>query len=389
MELETWHLLVLPVFFVLGWMAARVDIRQVVKESRALPASYFKGLNFLLNEQPDKAIEAFLEVARLDPDTMELHYALGALFRRRGEIDRAIRIHQNLVDRSDLNQEQRLKALNELGQDFLKAGLLDRAEAIFKRLEDGSHAMEALKNLREIYALEKDWDKSIETAARLEKLGCHSQDSDTAHYHCEQALNAMLRKDSEAATKLLQRALELNRKAVRATLLLGDIEAQAGRHEAAIDVWRGVETQNSTYLPIVAERLITAFRELGRIDDGIELLHGYLARYPSHDLFHVLFMSVAQARGWQAAETLASEALKRQPGMRVLDDYLQACTSQAGEQAELETRMAQDLVHKQVSRASNYQCGQCGFRARQFFWQCPACARWDSIPPERKEIENL
>lgn len=387
MELETWHLLVLPVFFALGWLAARVDIRQVMKESRALPASYFKGLNFLLNEQPDKAIEAFLEVTRLDPDTLELHYALGSLFRRRGEIDRAIRIHQNLVDRSDLNQEQRLKALYALGQDFLKAGLLDRAEALFKRLQDGPYAMEALKHLREIYALEKDWDQSITTAARLETLGCHSQDADTAHYHCEQALNAMLRKDTETASRLLKRALELNRKAVRATLLLGDIEAQAGRHEAAIALWRDIETQNSAYLPIVAERLVTAFRELGRIDDGIDLLQGYLTRYPSHDLFHALYLSLAQARGWQAAETLAADALKRQPGMRVLDDYLQARTSQAGEQAELEVRMAQDLVHKQVSRASNYQCGECGFRARQFFWQCPACARWDSIAPERKEID--
>lgn len=388
MELETWHLLALPVFFALGWLAARVDIRQVVKESRALPASYFRGLNFLLNEQPDKAIEAFLEVARLDPDTLELHYALGSLFRRRGELDRAIRIHQNLVDRSDLNQEQRLKALYELGQDFLKAGLLDRAETIFKRLADGPYALDALRHLREIYALEKDWDKSIETAARLETLGCHSQDAETAHYHCEQALNAMLRKDDVAAATLLRRALELNRKAVRATILLGDIELQAGRPAAAIERWREVENQNSAYLPIVAERLVAAHRELGRLDEGLQLLQAYQARHASHDLFHILFLSIAQAHGWPAAERLAAEALRQQPGLRVLDDYLQACAGLAGERAEVETRMAQDLVHRHVSRASHYQCDQCGFRARQFFWQCPACARWDSIAPERKEIDQ-
>jgi lipopolysaccharide biosynthesis regulator YciM len=388
MELETWHLLVLPVFFALGWLAARVDIRQVIKESRALPASYFKGLNFLLNEQPDKAIEAFLEVARLDPDTLELHFALGALFRRRGELDRAIRIHQNLVDRVDLNQEQRLKALYELGEDFLKAGLLDRAEAIFKRLREGPHAMDALKHLREIYALEKDWEKSIATAEDLAKLGCHTQDADTAHYHCEQALNAMLRKDTDGARALLNRALELNRKAPRATLLLGDIAMQEGKPLAAIEIWRDIEAQNPAYLPIVAVRIIDAYRQLGREDDGLELIQGYLGRYPSHDLFHIHFNAVAQARGWRAAEQLASEALKRQPGMRVLDDYLQARASLAGDQADLETRMAQDLVHKQVSRASYYQCVQCGFKARQFFWQCPACARWDSISPERREIET-
>ena len=133
MEFEAWYLLVIPLFFALGWVAARVDIRHVMQESRAVPRSYFKGLNYLLNEQPDKAIEAFLEVAKMDPDTLELHFALGALFRRRGELDRAIRIHQNLVDRADLSQDQRMKALYELGQDFLKSGLLDRAESVFRR----------------------------------------------------------------------------------------------------------------------------------------------------------------------------------------------------------------------------------------------------------------
>ena len=388
MELETWHLLVLPIFFALGWAAARVDIRQVLNESRALPASYFKGLNFLLNEQPDKAIEAFVEVARLDPDTLELHFALGALFRRRGELDRAIRIHQNLVDRSDLNQEQRLKAMFELGQDFLKAGLLDRAENIFKRLEDGIHALDALGHLREIYALEKDWERAIATAARLERLGYPSQGAEIAHYHCELAMNAMLRKDVDGARAALKQALVLNRKAVRATLLQGDVETQAGRTEAAIEVWREVERQNPSYLPVAAERLVTAYQKIDKLDEGIDLLQGYLARYASHDLFHILFNTLAQHRGWAVAERLASDALKRQPGLRILDDFLQARTSQAGDQADLETRMAQDLVHKQVSRMAYYQCGHCGFRARQFFWQCPACARWDSIAPERKENDS-
>src|SRR5512134_3739554 len=134
MEIEYWWLLALPVFFAFGWFAARVDIRQLLRESRALPLSYFKGLNFLLNEQPDKAIEAFIEVVKVDPQTVELHFALGSLFRRRGEVERAIRMHQNLVDRADLGSEQRVTALHELAQDYLKAGLLDRAEELFLKL---------------------------------------------------------------------------------------------------------------------------------------------------------------------------------------------------------------------------------------------------------------
>ncbi|MFZ5482684.1 MAG: lipopolysaccharide assembly protein LapB [Pseudomonadota bacterium] len=383
MELEAWHLLLLPFFFGIGWLAARVDIRQVVKESRSIPTSYFRGLNYLLSEQPDRAIEAFLEVARLDPDTLELHFALGALFRRRGELDRAIRIHQNLVDRSDLKQDQRQKALYELGQDFQKAGLLDRAEDIFKKLETGVHALDALRHQLDIYVLEKDWQAAIEVAQRLEKLGSPSQKADTAHYYCELALNAMLRKEVDQARGFLEQALAMNRKSTRASQLLGDLAAQAGDDVGAIEHWRRVEQQNVAYLPLVAERLLKAYQRLGRFDEGVELMHGYLARQPSADLFHILFNTVAEQRGWPAAEALSSEALKQQPSLRVLDDYLQART--AGAENDLAIRMAQDLVHRQVSRVAYFQCGHCGFKARQFFWQCPACATWEGIPPERKE----
>jgi lipopolysaccharide biosynthesis regulator YciM len=384
MELETWHLLVLPLFFALGWMAARVDIRHVMRESRAVPASYFKGLNYLLNEQPDKAIEAFVEIARLDPDTLELHYALGALFRRRGELDRAIRIHQNLVDRSDLDQQQRLKALYELGQDFLKAGLLDRAEEIFKSLETGVHALDALGHLLDIYVLEKDWEQAIATARRLEKLGCPSRHADIAHYHCELALDAMLRKDMAAAAQQLERARAANRKSARAIQLQGDLQALQEQPEAAIATWRQMESVNPAYLPIVGERLYDMYRRLGRPHACIELLEAYLARHPSPDLFHILFHAVQETEGWEAAARLAGEELRRNPGLRVLDDYLQARNAASGE-ADIEARLAQDLVHKQASRLAYYQCRECGFKARQFFWQCPACARWDSIPPERIE----
>src|SRR3954463_7645810 len=169
-EFEYWWLLGLPLFFGLGWMAARVDIRQIVTESRALPLSYFRGLNFLLNEQPDKAIEAFIKVVKVDSQTVELHFALGSLFRRRGEVDRAIRMHQNLVERPDLGEDQKRNALFELAQDYLKAGLLDRAEELFLRLEGTAHEEAALNFLLEIYQQEKEWQKAIDVAEKLEKV---------------------------------------------------------------------------------------------------------------------------------------------------------------------------------------------------------------------------
>jgi lipopolysaccharide biosynthesis regulator YciM len=382
-ELEAWYLLVIPLFFALGWLAARVDIRHVMEESRAVPRSYFKGLNYLLNEQPDKAIEAFLEVAKMDPDTLELHFALGALFRRRGEFDRAIRIHQNLVDRADLPREPRMKALFELGEDFLKAGLLDRAESVFRRLEDDAHALDALRNILEIQVLTKDWQNAIDTARRLEKLGCPAQNVDTAHYYCELALGALLRDEIDSARAHLERALAENRRSARARMLLGDIEARQGDDAAAIATWRRLEQDNPAYLPIVAERLLAAHQRLGRVDQAIDLLRTYLQLRPSADLSHLLFQTVAEQRGWEAARALAADTLKRQPSLRVLDDYLQA--RNAVDPEAVEFRMAQDLVHRQVSRSAYFQCGGCGFKARQFFWQCPACARWESIPPERME----
>src|SRR5713101_8716888 len=187
MDFELWWLFGFALFFGLGWLAARVDIKQLLWESRQLPRSYFKGLNFLLNEQPDKAIEAFIEVVKVDPETVELHFALGSLFRRRGEYDRAIRMHQNLLERADLGAEQKVIALAELGQDYLKAGILDRAEEVFGRLTDGPQAIQARRHLLQIFEQEKDWARAIEMARRLASESGESRNRDVAQYRCELA----------------------------------------------------------------------------------------------------------------------------------------------------------------------------------------------------------
>ena len=228
MEIELWWLLVLPAFFGLGWIAARIDIKHLLQESRALPRSYFKGLNFLLNEQPDQAIEAFIEAARVDPETIELHFALGNLFRRRGETDRAIRVHQNLIERDGLSAAQRLHALSELGQDYLKAGLLDRAEEIFVKLRGTERNEEALKSLLEIYQQEKEWAKAIAICDAMPNHSDHLWQKEIAEFRCEMAANEMLHDRHDEAGRLLEDALAANRKCVRATLLQGDLAAKTG-----------------------------------------------------------------------------------------------------------------------------------------------------------------
>jgi lipopolysaccharide biosynthesis regulator YciM len=388
MEFELWWLLAFPLFFVLGWLAARVDIRQVVTESRALPNSYFRGLNFFLNEQPDKAIEAFLEVVKLEPETIDLHFALGGLFRRRGEFDRAIRMHENLLEREGLAEEQRLRAMSELGQDYLKAGLLDRAEQVFTRLLDTPQHGQARTCLLEIHVQEKDWEKAIEAARVLEKDTSKPLNADIAHFHCELALLESAKGNAEAAAAHLDEALKANRQSVRANLMAGDLEVAAGRHEAAIADWRMVETQSAAHMALVVDRVLGSYRQLGRLTEGVQWLRALYARQPSQDVFGALYLAVSETEGAAAAARLAREELRRNPSLRTLDRLLEAQLLEA-EPAERELlQVEKGLVAAHSQRMMRYQCGSCGFKAKQFFWRCPACGRWDSFDPERREGEG-
>src|SRR5512140_796993 len=235
MDFDLWWLLPIPaLFFAMGWIAARIDIKHLLRESRALPLTYFRGLNFLLNEQPDKAIESFIEVVKVDPQTIDLHFALGSLFRRQGEVERAIRMHQNLLDRPDLAADKRQAATFELAQDFHRAGLLDRAEELFAKLEGSPFEHGSLGFLLSIYEQEKDWPKAIGVTRRMEAIAKQPYYREIAHYDCELAQAALLRADFAAARGFVEQALAEYKACARATMLLGDIEAQQGAPAAAI-----------------------------------------------------------------------------------------------------------------------------------------------------------
>nr|WP_201214133.1 lipopolysaccharide assembly protein LapB [Rhodocyclus purpureus] len=385
-EFEYWQLLLFPLFFALGWAAARIDIRHLIKESRELPRSYFQGLNFLLNEQPDRAVEAFVDAVRVDPQTVELHFALGALFRRRGETERAIRMHQNLVDREDLPQELKLQALAELGQDFLKAGLLDRAEDIFNKLRGTAEDDAAKRNLLEIYQLERDWEKAIAIAAELPDVASQKE---IAEYYCELAAAEMIRSQRHLAREHLQMALEKNRKCVRASLLHGDLEMQAGDDAAAIDWWQRIEQQDPMYLALVAQRLLDAYRRLERRDEGLQLLRGYLEHYPSLDLLDVVFQLVLEGDGPEAAYRLVRDELKRNPTLLGFDKLIEARLLVASPEMRPDLDLAKSIVHGYTRRLARYRCDNCGFKARQFYWRCPACGGWETYPPKRSEEFDL
>lgn len=388
MEIELWHLLALPFLFVAGWLARGFESRVSETDNAALPRSYFRGLNHLLNDQPDKAIDAFIEVVKLDPETIELHQALGNLFRRRGEFDRAVRIHTHLLNRADLPARQRSQALDELGQDYLKAGLLDRAEDAFVQLlDDRHHRFDALRALVRIYQTEREWLKAVECAGKLESEAGESHYVAIAHYYCELASDALARNALDAAQQAIDQALAVNRKSVRALILAGDVAARRGDAKEALRQWRSVEEASAEYLPLIAARVADTMATEGREQDALEWLERALLDAPSIDLLDVVAHRATAWRGAAAAEALIAKETQRHPSLLGFERLLEArmANNQNNGKDDGELRLLSSLLSNHTQKLARYRCGKCGFRAREFHWNCPGCTSWDSYPPRRVE----
>jgi len=383
MEFEFWWLLALPVFFGMGWMAARVDLKSLLSESRAMPSSYFRGLNFLLNEQPDKAIESFLQVAKENPQTVELQFALGSLFRRRGEVDRAIRMHQDLVNREDLAPEERRQASFELAEDYFKAGLLDHAEQVLAKMAEADPSADVHRQLLDIYIQEKDWEKAIDAAKKLEVSARRNYQKEIANYYCELAITEQIHARAQTAEAYLQKALDTNRKCVRANLLRGDWLAREGRHAEAIEAFKAIESQDPAYFGLAADGMVESYRALGGLGDGLTLLRGLQNRYPGLDLLNVVYQATAEEEGDEAAWRLVRDEVRRNPTLVGLDRLIDAELVRAPPERRQDLQLMKDLVHSHAQSLAVYLCVNCGFKARQFFWQCPACGGWETFAPRR------
>jgi len=295
-------------------------------------------------------------------------------------------MHQHLVEREDLAQDLKLQALAELGQDYLKAGLLDGAEAVFEKLRNSTMAEDAKRNLLEIYQLEKDWEKAIAIASELPDFASHKE---IAEYYCELAAAEMIRSRRDLAANYLQIALERNRKCVRASLLQGDLHFQDDQFAAAIESWQRIEQQDPTYLALVAKRLLDAFRKQDRREAGLQLLRGYLDHYPSLDLLDVVFQLVLESGGPEAAYRLVRDELIRNPTLLGFDKLLEARLLFASPDIRPDLDLAKGIVHGYTRRLARYRCDNCGFKARQFYWRCPACGGWETYSPKRTEEFDL
>ena len=384
-EFEFWWLLVIPFFFALGWLAARVDIKQIISESTDLPSAYFKGLHYLISNQYDKAIEAFDDAIKLNNDSLELHFALGALLRKTGQIDRAINLHIDLLEQRELSLEQQESIKAELAQDYFKAGLYDRSEELLLALNRERYYQFSLNTLLEIYVKEREWKKAVETATELEKVSGVSFRVSISHFYCEIAVNEILNKKYSLAKKSLAQALEESKNCTRANILLGDIHSEEKLYEEAIVFWKKIEFQQPEYLGLVAPKIISTFQTLNKINEGLSILARFFDIYKLKSLLNVLYEAVLANEGPNQAENIARKELLKRPSLSALDQLFQA--QAIGKTNKIDNiELIQQTIKNTIGDRRFYMCNQCGFKARQFHWQCPGCNAWESLPSEPVDI---
>lgn len=355
--------------------------RDVSRGSDPSPA-YFSGLNYLLNEQPDKAIDVFVKLLEVDSDTVETHLALGNLFRRRGEVERAIRIHQNLIARPTLSREQRGQALLELGQDYMRAGLFDRAENLFKELgEMNLHQEQALDNLHIIYQQEKEWGKALDVAKRLGQVTGRSYRTERAHYYCELAEEALQRRDSSMAGQMLKKAQVSDDRCIRASILKGGIECDSNLYRAALRSYKRIEKQDPVFLSEVLEQIIACHHELGETTE----LFDYLSQLQTGGVAGSkvaleLAGMIEKREGRKAAIDYLTQRLEEQPDLQGLARLLALSMDEMSSEQK-GVRKLKELLDRLNEQRSAYQCSGCGFVAKTLHWQCPSCKTWGSIKP--------
>jgi lipopolysaccharide biosynthesis regulator YciM len=375
-----WILLGLPLAFVLGWLASRMDLRQLRFENRQTPKAYFKGLNYLLNEQQDQAIDAFIEAVQHDPDTSELHFALGNLFRRRGEYERAVRVHQHLLSRGDLSQADRDRAQHALALDYLKAGLLDYAEDALTKLDGTAHQAQAHLALLSIYERSRDWAKASVVAQKLGDSGQGSFQGRLAHYLCEEAESLDATQHTEHVIGLLNQATEAAPQNARARIALAKVLEHAGRTQEAYATLENLVAKVPSCLPLVAPKLATLALTRQCVPDALALLEASYAKTSSLDVLNAI-VTLHNAQGEASTTDWYAKHLEREPSLVAATQWI------ANEKFEHEH------FHPQVQRAleraakplQRYRCAACGFEATQHFWQCPGCQAWDSYPARRVE----
>ncbi len=373
----------LPVAAGCGWYMGRKKTKNETpgRLSFKMRRDYFKGLNYLINEQPDKAVDVFIKLLEVDSDTVETHLALGSLFRRRGEVERAIRIHQNIIARPNLAAPQRLQALSELAQDYLRAGVLDRAERLFLELiEVGEKNQSSYRFLLNIYQQEKDWQKAIEISQKLQSLG-EPMGTLIAQYHCEMTEKLMAAGQTNEALAHLKKAQSCDSTCVRASVIRGQIEFENKNYKAAILSYQKVIQQDMAYLSEVINPLMESYRKLEAEDKMMNYFRQCLAKNPHISLVLAISNYLQRSQSDEHAVDFIAEQIQNQPSLPGLKHLVKSYLKKASSATQQKLIVINDLIDRLLDDVPIYRCGQCGFSSKSLYWLCPSCHSWSSIKP--------
>jgi lipopolysaccharide biosynthesis regulator YciM len=381
-ELIFIFVLLLPIAWYFGFRNGRT--REKTKASgknSGFSRTYFTGLNYLLNEESDKAIDAFVSMLEVDSETVETHLALGNLFRKRGEVDRAIRIHQNLIARPSLSSGNRKAALMQLGYDYMSAGLLDRAENIFKELTaDSSHRESSLSQLLVIYQQTKDWEKAIDVADKIERKDNNNK-AEISHFYCELADESLANQSYKEALSFLKKAFQVDAKNVRATLISARIHFSKQRYKHAIKCYKDLIRQDVAFLPEAMDNLTRCFSALNDkkglsifLQDAIQKGAGISAILTYADLLQ-------EREGDRGAADFIASQMNQHPSIKGLLRLIELHMEHAAESGKPSLLMLREVVTKLIKNKPVYHCHHCGFDSRTLFWQCPSCKHWGVVKP--------
>jgi lipopolysaccharide biosynthesis regulator YciM len=375
--------LLLPVAAATGWVAGRRNREKPGSCSDSiLGLDYITGLNYLLNEQQDKAIDVFIRMLEVNSDTVETHLALGNMFRKRGEVDHAIRIHQNLIARDSLSSEQRNDALLELGQDYMKAGLFDRAEGLFNELiENNVHISSVLPLLLDIYQQEKDWSSAIRIAGQMGIVGGQPTRSIIAQFYCELAENARARDNIEEACELLENASEFNPYCARARLIRAVIARQQGEYQMALSAYEQVAERDIELLPEILDDMYTCHVELGTLPALIDYLHKAVSLYAGISPVLMLAEIMSKDKDDRTAAEFISVELRKRPSVRGLSRFIDLSLAISEGVARENLLILKNITDKLLENKPVYKCDDCGFCGKALHWQCPGCKHWNTVKP--------
>ena len=378
--------LLLPVAAAYGWYMGRRSAQQSKQDDASrLSRDYVAGVNFLLSNQQDKAVDLFLDMLKEDTGTVEAHLTLGNLFRSRGEVDRAIRIHQSLMESASLTYDQRLLAVQQLGRDYMAAGLYDRAEDMFKQLVDETDfRLGALQQLLQIYQATSDWQSAIEVAERLVKLGKEKHRGEIANFWCELALQQMAANDLDKAMALLKKGAAADRNSARVSIMKGRVWMEKGDYAKAVESLERVIDQDKELVGETLEMLQTCYQQLGKADEWEVFLRRCVEENAGATAELMLAQILEQREGVEAAQNYVTRQLERHPTMRVFHKLMDYHLNEAEEgRAKESLGVLRNMVGEQVRSKPRYRCQKCGFTAHTLYWHCPSCRSWATIKPIR------